>query len=342
MICAPIQGALSDIYCRRKGLLISIIGVLFSSLILLVGLLLCEDLKKGISIFVAGVAIDAIFGNSSTIARAALIDAKFAGDVRKALGFAFMAQGLPWVIVFGYCWLLSDLYFWMVMLNCLALIICFFYFQDKRDLDLLQEKVLFWPRMKKMFSLFSSSNFTWAILAFLISEIGFEYFFFHEDHHVSLKMSRFVFALLGLGYVSGAFLQNFIDVQAKNLKKVVIAGFWISIFGFAMIPCLIYICCIAFEGPQEFLVGVASLLMMAAGFYFPSLYTLFSKGRPVHEQGKLFGFLESIQNLSEVLPPLLVLLWVPSDLHVIYICILLYLIGLVLMKYFVKNGNKFL
>ncbi len=342
MICAPVQGTLSDLYCRRKGLLIAVAGVLVSCLFILSGLLLCEDPKKEIWVFVVGIAIDAVFGNSNTIGRAALIDSRFAGDARKALGYSFMAQGLPWVVVFAYCWFLPDLYMFMVVLNLLCLILCFFYFEDKRDEDPLREQRLFWARMKKLFSLFYSPTFRWAIIAFLISQIGFEYFFFHEDHHISLRVSRFVFTLLGFGYFSGAFLQNFIEVQTQNLRKVVLAGFWISIFGFAIIPVFFHMGCNFFGNPQEILEGVAALLMMAAGFYFPSLYTLFSKGRPIHEQGKLFGFLESIQNLSEVIPPLLVLLWVPTDLHVIYICATLYLIGLIIFNRFVKPEGKFL
>jgi hypothetical protein len=299
---SPIQGSFSDHYCRKKSLIFALFAVIAAQSLILAGVSVSGSSAVSATTFfllLCGFLIDGIFGNVATIARAALVDSAFLGSIRKALGYSFALIGLPWILIFSVKLPLEAVIAITLALNLIALALVSYKFSDNRDEKAIHPFTLK-NEVSSFLKIFKSAPFVIGVLAFLVSEIGFEFIFLYETDIVQDGQMAFIYPLFGLGFSCGSLFQSFVSISLKNMKGIILLGFAASFVSILINPIFFY-----FQGESD-LSSIdwargASILATTSGFYFPSIFALFSHYFKTHQQGKIFGFLESTLNLGEMI-----------------------------------------
>lgn len=300
LLAAPIQGSLSDHYCRKRSLLFATFAVIGGQILILSGISTPDHSTLAFAFLLTGFLLDGCLGNVTTIARAALIDSNYLGSPRKALGYSFILIGLPWIIVFFFHSKLNLSISTSIALNVISFVTIYLYFLDQKDKGKESKTSSLTHDFNAFFKFFNSKIFLFGTFAFLISEMGFNFMFLFESEIFRNRTASFIYPLFGLGFSCGALFQNLVEVPKQNMKGIILLGFAVSIFSIVILPIFFYFQDGSSFNDEFIWTQGASILAAAAGFYFPTLFALLSQNHPIHEQGKVFGFLESVQTLGEV------------------------------------------
>ncbi len=293
IIFSPIQSGYSDFYCRKRSLIISL-G--FSALSVVPAFLYFEHVLSPLFLLCLMIIIKGVAGNNLPLAWAGIADTQ-TKNVRLSLGFSTSA------IALGYLGLiilrkifnettLSVIIFFMFLFLC---IICYKSFIDIRDNKTSKnnsEDPSLISDIKTLVNKFlRSRRFTQGLLTYLFWEIS-----FYSAHmlDVDLKIIEFKGLTLAmiLGYLFG--VACLWKLPKKSDEEVIKLGYQISILSFVPMFSLY-----SFVPSKEFLIIICYFsYAFGAAFLAPSLFSTLSKEREPHEQGKIYGLLDSTDTIA--------------------------------------------
>jgi MFS family permease len=295
IVISPIQAGYSDFYCRKKSLIISLFASSLSVFCVYISALYFYPiLFLSIAILIKG-----FFGNTLPLAWAALADTQ-TRNFRFSLGLSTSA------IAFGYLTLIfignsipelkSNLLILFIFL--LLTLLCTLFFVDIRDKSnnekfKNQNKSII-REIKLIINDFLKNGKTIKALAtFLFWELS-----FYSTHFldVDLKLQKFRFLTLSMasGYVVGVVFLKFLNKNNFDMIKI---GYYISTFS----PIPVFICYYCFEDLKILMIPCYFLYSLGFAFLVPSLFSILSMERSSHEQGKIYGLIDSTDTIAFLL-----------------------------------------
>lgn len=332
IIAAPFQASYSDHSCRKKALV-------FSFLIIGIGhIFLYLSLYFKITFFLLiCVIINGVFGNVFPIALAGLMDINYLKSPKKMMTLVMTALGIAW-LAYEYGTILIGLipFFWVTTAaSFVCAILCYYFFEDKRDRDLEERKKM--SLKKEFFDLIKVSKqrvFFLCIKSYFLTEIVyFGLFYYHLNQNVSSEL--IIVTTYALGYIGGNIIVNFSPLSLKNGS---ILGFSISFF--SIVALLFSPLYAHYKFSTIVYIALETFFSLGYGIFDPCVYAFIGKREAVHKRGKVFGIVDSSDNLSELaVSILLVLTLLSSGLLLIFRCVSLILLLFALL-YLLKAFKK--
>ena len=327
-VAAPIQAGYSDFYCRKKSLIaslsISIISLAFA-------LILVSKCSTSWIVIMLMILVKGLFGNTLPIAWAGLADTKMK-DFRFSVGFATigMAGGYLVLSFLQKLFSPSNSIVASIALVLLGVLLCMKFFVDIRDRDVHKKGN---NSIKKEVTLIFTDflmckRFRRALIAFLLWELSF-YFVFILDVDMHLEKFKFLSLTMIVGWITGVLILKFAKGSDTSLIKY---GFHLSIWSLVVLIAIR----LSHNGSHSQTLILFFAYSIGCGFLVPSLFSILSKERKAHEQGKIYGLIDSIDSIAFLLAAILGIVYNSGDFRPIYVFSISFLILLVSVHYYVR------
>jgi MFS family permease len=312
LISAIPQAGFSDVYGRKKHLLISLISVtLAAAYVVFAYLAKLHHLES--SYFPAAIftvipvcIFLGISGNTIPIARAAIADLKI-HDFRTAIGWSTTFIGFGWItsIMLGLILPPVGVLMFAILLQTSIVFIVKYYFFDLRDSDEVIKHKHNWMNTifssyKWFISMFLVSGGAAALFAYLCTETTFyQIYSINEEGEVNLG-DKVTGLLMAFGYAFGVIAQWIIYCSDKKGIKFGITFSFLSlsilfIFKFLLSRELVYL---SFN-TSYLIEGILNFLFaLGFGFFVPSLFSLMATKINAHHAGRLFGAIDITDTLA--------------------------------------------
>ena len=309
ILAAPIQAGFSDFYCRRKSLIVAL-GFSFLSLLFL------STIKSTSSISLVFLLLSLVFnaclGNTVPIAWSALADVQ-QKKLRFYLGLTTTAYASGYIALalFGKTahqkasensWLWQDIILPLGLIG-VSLILVWKLYRDLRDKKpRLQNKQLHFKQLalseftslleelKSRSTLFG----LWAYFSWACSQYSVLLFLLESQQHTATVV------IMMVGYFAGITILGFKQKVAD--KKIIRYGYVVTILSIL----LFFISNPLMHDREIMLAACGFLYTLGNAFLTPTLFSLFSKEREIHEQGKGFGLIVSADSAGFLIGVILV------------------------------------
>jgi MFS family permease len=305
MIAAPIQAGFSDFYRRKKSLIVAL-SVSFISLFLLI---YSKSSSSVASIFLLlSLVINACLGNTIPIAWSALADIQHK-KLRFYLAITTTAYAIGYIALalFGKtgnlsenAWLWQDIILPLCLIG-LSILFIWKYYDDLRDKKLKKENPHFAELARTEFGSLSKELQSRSTLFGLLA-----YFCWACSQYSVLLMLlesqkyNITVVIMMIGYIVGVSILGF-NHRIRD-EKIIRLAFLITI-----ISIILFFSGNIWSHDSEILFSISGFLYTwGNAFLTPSLFSLFSKERGVHEQGKGFGLIVSADSAGFLIGVILV------------------------------------
>lgn len=346
IVFAPLQAGFSDFYCRKKSILTALLASLAS-----MGLvyaynqtLLPIHLSLILMLFFKGG-----LGNIIPLSWAAIADTK-----KKNFRFSFALSTAPFAV--GYLALIvinkylssnqADVS--VISMYLMLIILCYLFFKDIRDIknhEHLLETAMQAPSVKNNFLIkkFEDSThlkkISYEIISFFYRLKEFEIpllikdwkntqtrkalgaFWLWEISLYSILVSLVDFhidqASIAIAMMSGYLIGIIILKSLKKASdtKMIKIGYLLSFF--SLTPYFIFFKFIENSTP---LISICYFFhTLGNAFLCPTLFSILSKERKIHEQGKIYGLVESTDTAAFLIASLAILCYNYLNLHLAYL-----------------------
>jgi len=325
MIASPIQAGFSDFYCRKKSLVVSLSC---SCLSLIFAFIFEINLFISGFIFVLMIFAKGGLGNTLPLSLAGVSDTQ-SSNVRFSFGMctAAMASGYLALILLEKLFRFDKLVIMLILIFIILIIICAKSFKDIRDkegpsphqhssrsrLEMLKHDFnLVKEEISMIINELSHKRTRKALTTFLLWEIS-----LYSIHmlDVDLQIDKFynLTTSMVLGYLIGIYLLK--KLNKLTDKKMISIGYKTCIFSvipfFILFPLL--------NDSRYLMLFCYFFYNMGTVFLAPSLFSTLANERKPHEQGKMFGLLESTDTVSFLFAAIAAIFYNISRLPAIYI-----------------------
>jgi hypothetical protein len=307
-ICiAPIQASLSDLYCRKKSLIIALMASFVSILILMTSF---TKVASPILIFPLVIIIKGCFGNTLPIACAGIADTQ-KKNYRFSLALSTSTIGMSYFLLIVLNKMIGEKGSFFIILSILLFLVIstVLFFQDLRDKEHkgLKNNKSIREDVKMIFNDFlNSRRFLLGIITFLLWEISF-YSMHMLDVDMHIKEFKDVTLWMVLGYLVGSLSLRFFDRSDKEMIKIGYIGSILSIIPiFVITPWLGYFRIITLYSYAGY--------AFSAAYMAPSLFSTLSKERKPHEQGKIYGLIDSTDTMAFLLTSTTIIIYSSLEL----------------------------
>lgn len=304
---APLLGVLSDVYGRKKILLLSLVGTAFGYVLFALGLF-----YQNIALLFISRIIDGFTGGNLSIVRSGIADVSSEEAKVRNFGLMGMVFGLSFIIgpfIGGkltdhtlVSWFNPTTPFWFAaFLSIINIVLVLLFFKETLQDRIIKKMSLFigfehlrksWHTkpLRLFFLSFFLINFGWSFFTQF-----FPVFLFERFNYTPVNIGNY-FAFLGLciAFAHGVVIRPF----SRWYKPAEVLRF--SLLFTAMTLLLLLV-------PKEhfWLYIINFFLAIFYGFTFPNFSALFSNTADKQSQGEIMGIQQSLLSLSYALPPLL-------------------------------------
>lgn len=316
IVFAPIQSGMSDIYGRRNSLIVS----LSFSLLSLIFLLIFNNLTPLIFLVILATLAKGVIGNTLPISLAFIADTQ-GKNYRIAFAFATAAYALAYLILASVIDLISlkQSNLCLILLFLFLIMICFSLFNKteskvrkinkdksssiisvcKNESRLIVKDLSHIPTSKAL-----AAFFLWetSLYSILISQVDFQ---LNKQTHIAQWMM--------FGYLLGVFVLLFL--RKIEDRKIIILGYCTSFF--SLVPYFLLFRIV--ENQNELLRICYFLHALGNAFLSPALLSILAKERNAHEQGRIFGLVDSVDTLGFLCAALAIMLLNFLKLELIYL-----------------------
>lgn len=320
VIFATFFGLVSDRFCRKKILILGLVSSVISLPLLEVG---C---------YWSAVFINGIFGNMEPIARAAYCDVQVHHKMEPNIINTFLILPLPYIILsFNYHLFEDYAFIFILSIAIIALLFCIFLFKDKRDLESrkrafgalkhLKKKYLNGPCIRLLIA-FYITNSGWWILTY-----------FAEGHLAVQSLLKYFFLIIGLAFLAGAIIARAYLFKPEKAVPILFLSVVILLF----FDYLFYLVI-----GNDIISTTFMHFTLIGGVALPLIYAYYGNDAGVHEQGTVYGILESVRSLTELSGPLILSLiaLTSTNFVIIPLSVVSLLLVLSLKKKKVEQGEE--
>lgn len=294
IICAPLQAGFSDYFNRRKSLLVSISITFFSIL------LINSTPSDGILVLIISLIIKGIAGNTIPIAFAGFADATSGKHFRFCLALSICAYALgSWGQTTLSNYLSNEhlLAFIVLIMQFIALFIALVIFKDHEDrktfIGAKKTIKLIHKEFHPIFLILKSRTFLLIVSIFFFSEIGFYQLLYRQEILRNYYLSSLSLQL-GIGCCIGTLILKL--SRLSNFKNII---YFLSASFLSLIALFL-----SFDNGKT-LSHIEQLLFVVysigIGVSFPCLFYILSEKKPAHEQGKVYGIMESSDTIASTI-----------------------------------------
>ncbi|NGX44416.1 MAG: hypothetical protein KR126chlam5_00881 [Candidatus Anoxychlamydiales bacterium] len=334
--CAPIQGGLSDYYCRKKALIFALLITLISSVFFLFWVSQHNILYLIIYIVMFGVA-----GNVNPIVLSAYKDIS-----KQFMNFRFfMAMVLFYYFVGDFSHVISRFFVHsgaMIELSYFLLVICillvYLVYKDAKDVDLnvrgSKDRVSISNEVKYIYHNFlKHKSFMFGFLGYLFLELSIYQFTFRNEAFRHF-LTRIVPAEMIVGVFIGVLFLKFAKFSDE---KIFLSG---------LITVLICFLILFFSKTfgwvnRPLLISTMIILATSYSIAYSSVYCLFTRKRHHHDHGKVFGMLASADYISYLIAIGIVALTFRMPVQKVWlISLFMFVIGAIFFLFFLHHDKK--
>ena len=330
LLASPLQAGYSDLYRRKRVLLIALASTLISFI-----LLSSLNSNLGLSVCILIILLKSGFGNITEVAWSAMGDEKLGTEYSRlvfalsnccmgtaALIFRFFrfykvlfilhilsgrpAPANPLAWTYGSCAVFT-------LLLMMAVIFCY---KDRHDTDISPQKIkkerprfIFHTVLKHLSSSFHSERFRLGMTVFFFWEIAF-YLIHQLGVDLPIRPFTSVTPYMAGGYVLGTFVLPILHKLDDH--KLITAG---HILAIAPLPIAIFLSLFTQISPKLLIDGCFAIYSFGTAFLSPCIFATLSNEKKVHEQGVLFGVFGSVDVAATL--GALVLGWLCKNLIVV-------------------------
>jgi hypothetical protein len=274
-------GTISDRFCRKKTLTLTLGASLLSVF------LIRNDF------FLLAIIIDGIFCNVIPIARAAYCDVHALNNRSPNIINTILVQPISWIIFPLFLRYRPDLSFYTIYaLGIFSFIFCLFFFHDLRDK---KHRVL--HQLNQIRKKFLKRIFIKMLLAYLVADLGWNIilYLFEENLQHNL-LDNYLLLYPGVAFFIGALFSRIYNFNAKQALSLLFVG----IFLFTALDTLFTLLT---KDSSGLLSNIFLHYTLLGGVIIPMIFVFFGERASLHEQGTIYGVLESFQSLAEILGP---------------------------------------
>jgi MFS family permease len=316
IIFAPIQSGLSDIYGRKKSLIVS----LSFSLLSLILISLFINSKIFLSFLALATISKGVIGNTLPISLAVIADTQ-RKNYRVSFAFSTAAYAFAYLVLASIIDLITfdQISFYLILLFIFLIIICLKSFNvvsDKNEKD----------HSEKPHSIISIVENETKLIIKDLKHVptckALAAFFFWETSLYSILLSQIDFQInkqtriaqsMMFGYLLGVFLLFFLKKIKDN--KIIKTGYYISFF--SLVP---YFILFQFVESQNELLRICYFFhALGNAFLSPALLSILAKERKAHEQGRIYGLTDSVDTLGFLCATFAIMLFTSLKLELIYL-----------------------
>lgn len=292
---AILQATISDLFCRRKSLITSLLATGFCLFLYLLTVKLSSGFLLVVTVIFLGV-----LGNVVPIAWAALADISSLRSFRFTLTLSIfsIAVGAYGALIVEP--ILSFKTFFVVNLISLSVgIFGSFFFKDiKADLKNKRSvKIMkgLWNEIVHLKVLLSRPLNLLAFASFFFSEVAFYQIFFRvEALHNNYSLNSAVPYTVAIGYSIGSWIMKIVHTNERQvafhgIAFIIISMLLTSIFAISNIL------------TATLFAILFTTLNIGVAIFTPSIFALISPVNQPHEQGKIFGLLDSVESCATLL-----------------------------------------
>jgi MFS family permease len=293
IIFSIVFGMISDKYCRRKTLNVTL-GCSLLSILLLKGNFLWS-----------AIIVDGIFCNIIPIARAAYCDIHTCSGRTPNLVNTFMAQAVPWIVLsFNYAVFHNHLFLIVVSFAVIIFLLSTTFFQDFRD----KESKIDGNQLKKIYEKFFKAAYIKIALALLIWNSAWWLLLYYGEVMLDEEsLQKYFFLIVGIAFFVGTLIAKIFRFSPKKtIPLIFLFTFLLFFFDWVLAMALNLSSIVT---PSLFL-----QFTIIGGIGLPLIYAFFGERATIHEQGTIYGILESVLSASGFLGPFLLSCFVIKDL----------------------------
>jgi MFS family permease len=327
VFAAPLQAGFSDFYCRKKSLVVSLF---FSLLALTLIFLYSQHAFFFPAVLFMIVIIKGLFGNTIPLSRAAIADTQ-QKNFRFSFGLSSASFAVAYLLLIAANKYITEAEsnFYIIIFYSVLLFLCIRIFKDIRDKTTfkshgIDRKTENLPILKSTINLIKiefslilkdicHKDTYKSLIAFLLWEISL-YCILILYVDFSVKEFSSIAVSMMIGYLSGIFTLKFCrKTKDKTMIKI---GYNIS--ALSLVPFFIFIP--IFNEINLYLLNVGYFFhTFGNAFLCPTLFAILSKDRKPHEQGKIYGLIESTDTIAFLFASIAVMLYNLMQLQLIYI-----------------------
>ncbi|MCP5505525.1 MAG: MFS transporter [Chlamydiales bacterium] len=275
-------GLLSDRFCRKKILLLGL-GLSMLTLPLL---------KMGF--FWYAILLSGVFGNLAPVARAAYCDVQVHHNMEPNIINTFLILPLPYIMLsFDYNLFIRSSFVSIYSIGIVTFFLCLIFFKDKRDRESRKVALQSFPKLKEKF--INGPSIRLIVSFFIINSGWWILTYFAEGHLALEKLLQYFFLIIGLSFLAGAIMcRAYLFKPEKAIPPLFLGIVLLFIFDFLFYVIL---------GKQ---INSTTFMHMTiiGGIALPLIYAYYGNQAAVHEQGTVYGVLESVRSLTELSGPL--------------------------------------
>ncbi|MCC5832534.1 MAG: MFS transporter [Chlamydiales bacterium] len=313
VIFSVVFGIISDKYCRKKTLAFTII----CSVIALVALKL--------NYFWIAIFIDGIFGNIIPVARATYCDIHTLSARVPNIINTFIVLPIPYIVLSISHHIYADHLFTSVLsFSVLSVVLVVFLLKDFRDKDRRKANFII---LKIKSTHFYKLKYLRVVLALLVwNSAWYIILYYNEQTMTELQLEKTFLLIVGLAFFVGT-------VVGRIYRFRVHLAITVSLLSSFLLLFTDWIAFVVLATPQIIPVSFFLQFTMLGGVGLPYIFSYFGEIAKIHEQGEVFGFLESIVSLAEFIGPFfLVLIKIDGGLNYYYILPFLFVSALLSLR----------
>lgn len=295
IVFSSLQAGFSDFSSRKRSLIFAFLITLFALMFLPFN---SKSLYFTYFLFIASL-LKGIGGNIVPIARAGLAEA-IKRNFRFAIGLSTSAIAVGYIFVKMLSQRLNTFSISVILITTIPIIVFVIinFYIDKHDKDPTDKPDSFLKSIKrdakllytdflrdKIFFLSASSYFFWELSFYLV--------FIKDVELGSGDFKNFSLAMC-IGYVSGVLLLG--AARGWRDQRILKLGYHISIASIAFIF-IVYISGISLLKQFAPIYGFFGY-SFGFGFFVPCLFSMVSRARQPHEQGKIYGLIDSTDTIA--------------------------------------------
>lgn len=313
---SPIQAGFSDFYCRKKSLVVS----LSFSLLALALIFLYNNVFASFALLITILLIKGFMGNTVPLSWAAIADTQ-ERNFRFSLGLSTSAFALGYLTLIVVNKFLNNFHTSLILIGFFILLVycCVFYFYDIRDKSDIKNEHLKHAEAIKYTGLNRDVRMIICEIKMLIEELK----------HLRTRMALAAFFLWEISLYSVHMLDVDLRIQQfSNLTAAMVVGYLCGVvvlkfcdkvpdgkmikFGYnaAIISLIPFFALYFFVDDSKFLIMPCYFFYnFWSAFLAPSLFATLSKERKPHEQGKIYGLIDSTDSIAFLLASIVAMVY---------------------------------